>query len=91
QLARSIGKDTLKRWIDSLHYGNKSVGISVDSFWLNNTLKITADEQLGLVKKLYFGQLPFQKRTHDIVKKMMLQEANANYKLSYKTGGGFLP
>ncbi|MFX8605104.1 penicillin-binding transpeptidase domain-containing protein, partial [Acinetobacter baumannii] len=48
QLARSIGKDTLKRWIDSLHYGNKSVGISVDSFWLNNTLKITADEQLGL-------------------------------------------
>ncbi|MBX9779566.1 MAG: class D beta-lactamase [Chitinophagaceae bacterium] len=91
QLARSIGKDTLKRWIDSLHYGNKSQALSVDSFWLNNTLKITADEQLGLVKKLYFGQLPFQKRTHDIVKKMMLQEVNANYKLSYKTGWGFLP
>jgi beta-lactamase class D len=91
QLARSIGKDTLKHWLDSLHYGNKSTDISVDSFWLNNSLKITADEQLGLVKKLYFGQLPFQKRTHDIVKKMMLQEVNANYKLSYKTGWGFLP
>jgi beta-lactamase class D len=91
QLARSIGKDTLKNWIDSLKYGNKAMGISLDSFWLNNTLKITADEQLGLVKKLYFGQLPFQKRTHDIVKKMMLQESNANYTLSYKTGWGFLP
>jgi beta-lactamase class D len=91
QLAVSIGKDTLKHWIDSLRYGNKAMGISVDSFWLNNTLKITADEQLGLVKKLYFGQLPFQKRTHDIVKKMMLQESNANYTLSYKTGWGFLP
>jgi len=91
QLARSIGNDTLKNWIDSLKYGNKAMGISVDSFWLNNTLKITADEQLGLVKKLYFGQLPFQKRTHDIVKKMMLQESNANYTLSYKTGWGFLP
>jgi beta-lactamase class D len=61
----------------------------VDSFWLDNSLKITPDEEMGLVKKLYFGQLPFQKRTQDIVKKVMLQEDNANYKLSYKTGWGF--
>ena len=43
---------------------------------------------MGLVKKLYFGQLPFQKRTQEIVKKVMLQESNATYKLSYKTGLG---
>ncbi|MFM6991523.1 MAG: penicillin-binding transpeptidase domain-containing protein, partial [Rhodoferax sp.] len=34
-------------------------------------------------------QLPFQKRSQDIVKKAMLQESNSNYKLSYKTGLGF--
>jgi beta-lactamase class D len=39
-----------------------------------------------VVKRLYFGQLPFQKRTQEIVKKVMLQESNANYKLSYKSG-----
>ncbi len=86
EIARRIGKDTMQFWLDSLKYGNHQMGNYVDSFWLNQSLTITADEQLGLVKKLYFGQLPFQKRTHDIVKQIMLQESNANYQLSYKTG-----
>ena len=91
EVARRIGKDTMQYWLDSLKYGNHEIGSHVDSFWLNQTLKITADEQLGLVKKLYFSQLPFQKRTQQIVKQIMLQESNANYQLSYKTGTAFLP
>jgi beta-lactamase class D len=90
EVARRIGKDTMQHWLDSLKYGNHQVGNEIDRFWVNNTLKITADEQLGLIKKLYFGQLPFQKRTQEIVKRVMLQESNANYQLSYKTGTGFL-
>ncbi|HVZ24921.1 MAG TPA: penicillin-binding transpeptidase domain-containing protein [Sediminibacterium sp.] len=86
EVARRIGKDTMLHWLDSLHYGKRTGPFLIDTFWLNNSLKITPDEQLGLVKKLYFGQLPFQKRTQDIVKKVMLQESNANYRLSYKTG-----
>lgn len=89
EVARRIGKDTMQRWLDSLKYGNHTIGGPIDSFWLNNSLKLTADEEMGLVKKLYFGQLPFQKRTQDIVKRVMLQESNANYSLSYKTGWGF--
>ena len=89
EVARRIGKDTMKQWIDSLHYGNMNVSGPVDSFWLNNTLKISPDEQLGLVKKLYFDKLPFQKRTQQIVRDVMLQENNTLYKLSYKTGWGF--
>lgn len=90
ELARRIGKDTMQQWLDSLKYGNRLIKTRIDSFWLDNSLKITPDEEMGLVKKLYFGQLPFQKRTQDIVKKMMIQEDNANYKLSYKSGWGFL-
>ena len=89
EVARRIGKDTMQHWLDSLKYGNHLIGGRVDTFWLDNSLKITPDEEMGLVKRLYFGQLPFQKRTQDIVKKLMLQEDNANYKLSYKTGWGF--
>lgn len=92
EVARRIGKDTMQHWLDSLGYAEKyhkpKIKI-IDSFWLNNEIKITADEQLGLVKKLYFNQLPFQKRTQEIVKKVMLQEDNASYKLSYKTGLGY--
>ncbi len=89
EVARRIGKDTMQLWLDSLKYGNHKIGNRVDSFWLDNSLKITPDEQLGLIKKLYFGQLPFSKTTMDIVKKVMVREENANYKLSLKTGWGY--
>ena len=88
EIARRVGSDTMKKWIDSLGYGNKNITGPVDSFWLNNHLKITPDEQLGLVKKLYFNQLPFYNRNQEIVRQVMLREENANYKLSYKTGWG---
>jgi beta-lactamase class D len=84
-LARRIGTDTLKKWLDTLHYGNRDISGSRDSFWLQGTLKITADEQLGLIKKLYFGQLPFFKRPQEIVRGMLHVESNSNYKLYYKT------
>ena len=89
EVARRIGKDTMQFWLDSLGYGTKKITTSVDSFWLDNSLKITADEQLGLVKKLYFNQLPFFKTYQEMVRNAMLFENNANYRLGYKTGWGF--
>ncbi len=89
EVARRIGKDTMQQWIDSLSYGNKNIQGPVDSFWLNNQLKISPDEQLGFLKKLYFDQLPFRKTVQLAVRDMMLQEDNTLYKLSYKTGWGF--
>jgi beta-lactamase class D len=86
EVARRIGKDTMQEYLDSMHYGTAKITTKIDSFWLDNSLKITADEQLGIVKKLYFYQLGFQRRTQDIVRKMMVRETNANYTLAYKTG-----
>ena len=87
-IARSIGKDTMRAWMDSLQYGNKNLGTQIDQFWLDNSLKISPDEQLGLVKRLYFRQLPFRASVQDIVKRMMIQENNTTYQLAYKTGLG---
>lgn len=93
EVARRIGKDTMQSWLDSISYDSRykkfEIANNLDTFWLDNSLKITPDEELGLVKKLYFKQLPFQTRAQEIVKTAMLQENNANYKLSYKTGWGF--
>ncbi|MFT3702196.1 MAG: class D beta-lactamase [Agriterribacter sp.] len=89
EIARRIGKPTMQKWLDTLSYGNMKIGNAVDSFWLDNSLQISPDEELGLVKKLYFDKLPFQKGIQETVKNMMLQEDNSNYKLSYKTGWGF--
>lgn len=89
ELARRIGRDTMQMWLDSLSYGSEKITGSIDSFWLDNSLKIKPDEQLGLVKRLYFNQLPFFKAYQETVKKAMLFENNANYRLGYKTGWGF--
>lgn len=94
QVARTIGKDTMQHYLDTLgyasRYGKTAITTKIDTFWLDNSVKVTADEQLGLVKRLYFTQLPFQKRAQDIVKNAMLQDTAAGkYKLYYKTGWGF--
>jgi beta-lactamase class D len=93
ELARRIGKDTMQHWLDTLGYGRlhkkPMITDNLDTFWLDNSVKVTSDEQLGLVKKLYFGQLPFQPRSQRMVKNLMKREENSNYKLSYKTGWGF--
>jgi len=88
EVARRIGKDTMQFWLDSLSYGSKKITSAIDTFWLDNSLKITPDEQLGLVKRLYFDQLPFFKTYQEVVKRAMLFENNANYRLGYKTGWG---
>jgi len=89
EVARRIGKDTMQFWLDSVQYGSKRITTAIDSFWIDNSLKITPDEQLGLVRKLYFNQLPFFKSYQQSVKNAMLFENNANYRLYYKTGWGF--
>jgi len=40
EVARRIGKDNMKLWIDSLHYGNMDLSSRIDTFWLDNSLKI---------------------------------------------------
>ncbi|RYY66013.1 MAG: class D beta-lactamase [Chitinophagaceae bacterium] len=87
EAARRIGRDTMQRWLDSLAYGNKKIS-KVDTFWLDNSLKIRPDEELGLVKRLYFNQLPFFKTNQEIVKRAMLFESTPAYRLAYKTGWG---
>jgi beta-lactamase class D len=81
----------MQKWVDSMHYGNQKLGPQVDSFWLDNSLKITNDAQVWLAKLLYFKQLPFRKSVQEQVKKMMIQENNLTYQLAYKTGWGQTP
>lgn len=87
-LAHRIGRDSLQLWIDSIGYGNKNTAGAIDSFWINNHLQISPDEQLGFMSKLYFEQLPFQKYAQQLVSDLMLREDNTLYRLSYTTGAG---
>ena len=88
EIARRIGPGKMQHYLDTVKYGNMKMEGTIDTFWLNNSLQISPDEQTGFVKKLYFGELPFSDRTQRIVKTMMLQEQTPAYNLYYKTGTG---
>ena len=94
EVARRIGKNNMEYWLDTVNYGagpkdtSFVIKTAIDTFWLDNTLKITPDEELGLVKLLYFNQLPFFKTYQEKVKRAMLFENETTYRLAYKTGWG---
>jgi beta-lactamase class D len=95
EVARRIGKDTMQRWLNALHYAagktdtSYKIRTAIDTFWLDNSMKITPDEQLYIVKNLYFRELkPFFKTYQDMVKRAMIINQNTNYTLAYKTGWG---
>lgn len=90
-LARRIGPSMMQHYLDTVKYGNMRMGDSVDAFWVNNTLKISADEQLGFIRKLYFNELPFSELNQRIVRSMMRQSDDSNGRLAYKTGWGTYP
>ncbi len=86
ELARKIGRENMQKYIDTIRYGNKNIGNELDNFWLNDSLKISADEQVGFMKKLYFDKLPMSQRSQRIVRSMLLKEDEPLFKLYYKTG-----
>ncbi|MCX8020956.1 MAG: penicillin-binding transpeptidase domain-containing protein [Chitinophagaceae bacterium] len=89
EIARRIGKEKMQFWLDSLGYGakaeNQRVALrsAVDSFWLDQTMAITPDVQLGIIIRLYFNKLPFFKPYQETVKRILKREDNTLYRLCW--------
>jgi len=88
EIARRIGPARMQHYLDTVKYGNMKMAGRIDNFWLNDSLQISPDEEMGFLKKLYFTELPVSERSQRIVKTMMLQEETPGYNLYYKTGTG---
>ena len=88
ELARRVGGEGMKKWLDSTGYGNADTSGGIDLFWLTGGLRITPEQQVLFLKRLYEGRLPFSRRTMDIVKRIMVAKDTATYTLRAKTGWG---
>lgn len=87
-VAETVGPMKMRYWIDSTYYGNKVVSQDMKNFWLDNSLQISPDEQMGLTEQLYLGKLSFQSRTQRLVKALMIKQETHNDTLAYQTGVG---
>jgi beta-lactamase class D len=86
ELARRVGKEKMKFWIDKAQYGNADTSGGVDLFWLKGGLRVTPEQQIGFLKRLQNDKLPFSKRSVDIVKKIMIAKDTLGYVVRAKTG-----
>ncbi|MFC2134210.1 class D beta-lactamase [Bacteroidota bacterium] len=86
ELARRIGEENMKYYLDETGFGNNDMSDGVDKFWLTGSLKVSSDEQVEFLKKLHENKLPFSQSTMDVVKSIMPGEDGENYKLRVKTG-----
>jgi len=88
EMARRVGKERMQRYLDAANYGNKSTNGGIDRFWLDGGLRITPREQIDFLVKLYRNELPFSRRSMDIVRNILISEKTKDYVLRAKTGWG---
>jgi beta-lactamase class D len=56
EVARRIGADRIKTFVDKLDYGNRDIGgAPIDYFWLTGNLRVSALQQIGFLDRLRRG------------------------------------
>lgn len=88
ELARRVGGQKMKYWLDKANYGNTDTSGGIDKFWLTGGLRISPEQQIDFLKRLHDNQLPFSQRSIDIVKKIMVTDDTLGYIIRSKTGWG---
>jgi beta-lactamase class D len=87
EIARRIGPERMSDYVRRLNYGNLDTSGGITNFWLESTLRISADEQVAFLRRLWSDDLPvnksFQRTTREL---MELSRADDGRILYGKTG-----
>ncbi|SMC76384.1 class D beta-lactamase [Sporomusa malonica] len=89
EVARRVGNDRMVEYIDKLQYGNQDISGGIDQFWLRSSLKISAREQVELLKQLYNDQLPFAPDNMAVARKIIVLSTSNDLVFSGKTGSAY--
>ena len=90
EIANSIGAKKMQRYLNIFQYGNMQITPNIDSFWLNENLKISAKEQVLFLQKIHHEKFYLTDKSYTLLKKIMLVEQTGSYKIYAKTGTGHL-
>jgi beta-lactamase class D len=86
QFGEKIGLDKARDYLTTIDYGNADPTGDTRAYWIDGNLRITAQEQIGFLKKLYLNELPFDEADQRLVKDIMIVEAGKEWILRAKTG-----
>lgn len=82
------GMEALEHFYTEIGYGNHSLSGGISQFWLESSLKISAMEQVELLKKMYTNEFHFQKQNVQTVKDALYLSSTEGGLLYGKTGTG---
>jgi beta-lactamase class D len=88
-LARKAGLPAVTRLVKQFGYGNAdtSGGVAGDRpFWIDGTLRVSANEQVAFLKRLHENRLGLSDRTARLTKEIMVAEQRPEGTLRAKTG-----
>ena len=85
QFAREIGTEKEGVYLRKINYGNADPS-GADPFWVDGNLRISAEEQIAFLRRLYRNDLPFRVEHQRLVKDIMIVEAGRDWILRAKTG-----
>jgi beta-lactamase class D len=86
EMARRVGAERMQGWLDQVGYGNRRIGGAIDMFWLDNSLRISAVQQIEFLRRLADGTLPFSERAQETVRRITIIEDAPHWILHAKTG-----
>ena len=72
EIARRIGAERMRKYLDLLEYGNRDIGGGIDQFWLTGNLRIDPMQQVDFVDRLRRGVLPVSKRSQELVRDILV-------------------
>lgn len=90
EVARRIGEEKMREYVNASNYGNRDIRYEIDSFWLRGALRISPDEQIQFLRNIYNNNLPFTKGHIDILKEIIILDEQPSYTLLGKTGWGIM-
>lgn len=88
RVASEVGPERMQAALDRLSYGNRDMSSGLTVFWLEKSLKISANEQVEFLRKLSRNELPFSRRAQDIVRDILTLESTPTQTFRGKTGTG---
>lgn len=86
ELARRIGGKRMRAMLEREHYGNADPSGGTDAFWLIGGLRISAEEQVDFLTRLWRRELGFPKSAQETALRIMIMEKDPAYVLRGKTG-----
>lgn len=75
EIARRLGPDRERQYLDRFEYGNRDSSSGLTTFWLGGSLAISPEEQQQFLLKLY-GSFPASQAAVDSVRRILVQPEN---------------